>query len=126
MSRSWEGSPPVYICTGWEILALEDKFFAKKLRGQGLTVVFEEYEGMPHCFALILDRIPSAARCFEGWAGFIRDAVERGSVTSKAVGVKAKTLEEAELDFEDLSDDTEESIRARVQEKAGMTMAAKL
>ena len=121
MSRSWDGSPPMYICTGWEILALEDKYFAKKLRSQGVPVVFEEYEAMPHCFAMILEKVPSARRCFDGWAGFIRNAVESpGTLESKATEIKAKTLEEIDLDFEELSSHTEEGIRERVEAKAGL------
>ena len=127
MSQNWEGAPPIYICTGWEILALEDKFLAKRLVGEGVTVVFEEYEAMPHCFAMILDKLPNARRCFDGWAAFIRQAVEdAGAIRSRAVEVKAKTLEEVPLVFENLSQTSEEEIRERVQTKAGFKTAAKL
>lgn len=120
MSQSWKGAPPMYICTGWEILALEDKYLARRLDGEGVTLVFEEYEAMPHCFAMILDKTPNAARCFEGWAGFIRQAVgDAGATRSRAVTVRARTLEEVPLVFGELSDVTEEEIRGRVHDKAG-------
>lgn len=120
MSRSWAGSPPMYICTGWEILASEDKYLAKKLDTEaGVPVVFEEFEAMPHCFAMILADIPSAKRCFEGWATFIRAAVEDPEkVTSKALTVRARTQEEVPLKFEELSEIKDEEVRARVIAKA--------
>ncbi|KAK7403029.1 hypothetical protein QQX98_011229 [Neonectria punicea] len=119
MARSWKAAPPVYMCAGWEILAYEAKFLARKLDADGVRVVFEEYEAMPHCFALLLGGIPSARRCYDGWAGFMRAVVEDpGSVVSSAVSVKARTLEEETLRFEDLCNATDEEIRERVLLKA--------
>ncbi|KAG7135729.1 hypothetical protein HYQ45_006541 [Verticillium longisporum] len=115
MARDWTGAPPVYVCTGWELLADEDKYIAKHLRSQGVPVVFEEYEGMPHCFVLLMPGMPNAQRCFEGWTGFMKAVVGTfGGIESRAVSVKAKTLEETELSFESLSEVTEEAMRSRV------------
>jgi hypothetical protein len=118
MSHSWKGAPPVYLCTGWEILASEDKYFAKKLESEGATVVFEEYEAMPHCFAMILDKTANAARCYEGWGGFVRTCTQGGEVESSAVEISAKTLGEKVLEFGQLSDVTDEDMREQVQRKA--------
>lgn len=119
MSHSWEGAPPMYMCTGWEILALEDRYLARKLREDGVRIVFEEYEAMPHCFALILDKIPNATKCYERWAGFIRQAVEDvDGIQSQARTIKARTLEDVKLEFGGLSEVTDEEIRRRVVAKA--------
>ncbi|KAM0286793.1 hypothetical protein ACHAQH_000813 [Verticillium albo-atrum] len=115
MARDWSGAPPVYVCTGWELLADEDRYIAKHLRSQGVHVVFEEYEGMPHCFVLVLPDMPNARRCFEGWTGFMKSVVGTfAGIESRAISVKAKTLEETELSFESLSEFSEEEIRSRV------------
>lgn len=131
MARSWAGAPPMYICTGWEILAPEDKYLARRLSLQdGVKIVFEEYEAMPHCFALVLAQTPGAERCYAGWAGFIRDAVDNPEgIESAARMVRARTLQDVELGFEGLSDVGEEEMRRRVLEKAafvGDTTAARL
>ncbi|KAK4172191.1 alpha/beta hydrolase fold-domain-containing protein [Triangularia setosa] len=104
LAKSWEGSPPVYICTGWELLADEDKYVAKKMWEAGVRVRFEEYEGMPHCFGLIFPGLQEARRCFNGWGGFIRQVVEEGEGEqgSRFLTVKAGTLEEAEIKGEEL------------------------
>lgn len=121
MARSWKGAPPVYICTGWEILAYEDKYLARKLEADGVQVVFEEYEAMPHCFALLLRDVPATRRCYGGWAAFIRAAVEDpAAIETRAVTVKARTLEEVSLRFEELSDVSEKEIQERVLQKAGL------
>lgn len=125
MSQSWKGAPPIYICTGWEILALEDKYLAKRLDREGVKIVFEEYEAMPHCFAAILDKTPNAKRCYEGWAGFIKQAVaDAEQIESRAINISAKELHETELDFNTLSDMQDDELRGRVETKAGLKEAA--
>lgn len=121
MSPSWEGSPPVYICTGWELLAREDKYLAKKLVSEGVNVVFEEYEAMPHCFAMLLTTLPNSRRCFKGWANFISDAVrDPGLIKSHAVTIKSKSLEEIPVAFEDLNSDRHEEVHSRIITKLGL------
>lgn len=103
MSDDWKGAPPMYICTGWESLTYEDRYMAQLLYDQGVPIVFEEYEAMAHCFAMIIPRTDIARRCVEGWASFIRGAVEDASaIESSAVMVKAPTLEEVQLDLSKL------------------------
>lgn len=112
MATTWEGSPPVYICTGWECLADEDKYLGSKLTKDGVTVVFEEYEAMPHVFAPLLGQIPEAKRCFNGWANFITAAVENPeSLKSSYVLIRAKTCEESQIDAETLNSLNDEQIR---------------
>lgn len=123
----------MYICTGWELLADEDKYMATKLRRDGVKVVFEEYEGMPHCFALIFPESKGARRCLEGWAGFINKVVENGDeeeknkkgeegIESSFKRIKAKTLEEVDLEqeeggWEKVAPYTEEEIKRRIAER---------
>lgn len=115
MAQDWGGAPPTYICTGWELLADEDKFMAKRLQSQGAKVVLEEYEGMPHCFAILLPDTSAGRRCVDGWAGFLKEAVEGpDTLESRAFTVKAKTLKEVEMPFSGLSELTDEEIRSRV------------
>lgn len=109
----------MYMCTGWEILAPEDKYLARRLRTQGVPIVFEEYEAMPHCFALVLGQTPGSVRCFDRWAGFIRQVVGGEDIASEARTVKARTLEDVVLDFEGLSDVSGQEMKRRVLVKAG-------
>ncbi|SPO02666.1 related to acetyl-hydrolase [Cephalotrichum gorgonifer] len=116
LAADWRGAPPVYMSVGWELLADEQKFLASKLHASGVKVVFEEYEAMPHCFAMILSRLAEARRCFDGWTGFIRSAIEDPSgVESRGVTIKAKSLEEVELDLGSLCDLSDEDVKEQVQ-----------
>jgi hypothetical protein len=119
MARSWKGSPPIYICTGWELLADEDRYLVSKLVKDGVSVVFEEYQAMPHCFAMIFNGTPGSRRCFDGWAGFIRDVTGGKPVPSRFTTIKAKGLEESSVGVETLSKFTEEEVRERVNKRIG-------
>ena len=132
MAKSWKGMPPTYICTGWEIMGPENKILGRKMEADGVRIVFEEYEAMPHCFALILWGTAGARRCYDGWTGLIKDAVAGREVRSRALMIRAKSLKEEEMKFEDLAEaGADEGNRRRVMRAAalkidGDTVAAKL
>ncbi|KAH8121638.1 hypothetical protein ACSS6W_003110 [Trichoderma asperelloides] len=120
MNRTWEGSPPIWMCTGWELLSYEDKALAMKLAADGVPLVFEEYEAMSHCFALFLERLPASQRCLESWASFIRSAVEDPtSIEARTTTIKARTLEEVPLRVEELLEESLEEIQAAIVSQVG-------
>ncbi|KAK3503535.1 alpha/beta hydrolase fold-domain-containing protein [Neurospora crassa] len=131
LAPSWRGAPPTYICTGWEMLSDEDKFTAARFHAEGVSVTFEEYEGMPHCFAMVLKNLKEAGRCMEGWSRFIARATnstaseggldgaddKRSAMRSTFTTIKSGTLEEKELDPMTLSPYTEEEIREKMRRR---------
>ncbi|RFU80272.1 hypothetical protein TARUN_1948 [Trichoderma arundinaceum] len=120
MNGSWEGSPPIWMCTGWELLAYENKALAMKLIADGVPLIFQEYEAMAHCFAFFLPQLPSSRHCLDSWTSFIRRSVENpGAIESRATTIKAQTLEEIPLRFDELLEDKLEDIQASVVNKAG-------
>jgi hypothetical protein len=117
-AKSWAGSPPLFIETGQELLTDEDKYIATLAARQGVTVVFEEYVTMPHCFAIVLETLPASRRFFASWAGFIRAAVEKpGSLKTSGTRIKPKTMEEENFDVKSLCAFTEEEVRERMRER---------
>lgn len=91
---------------------------ARKLWEDGVPIVFEEYEGMPHCFALILAKAPNTKRCFESWTGFMESVIRNpGGINSKAVTIKAKTREVTCREFASLTTMSKEDIHRRVLTK---------
>lgn len=122
-ARNWEGCPPVYMSTGWELLADEDKFMAAKLHAQGVPIIWEEYEGMPHCFAMILTENPMSRRCFDAWTGFIKLVAEKGpeAIESAFRTIKARTLEEEPRDPAKVAPYTDEEMRERLRSLASGT-----
>lgn len=124
---SWAGCPPVFISTGWELLADEDKYMAARLHQDKVPVVFEEFEGMPHCFAMVVTENPMARRCFADWAGFIKDVVEQGpeGVHTAFRTIKARSLAEEERDPLKVSPYTEEEMWERLRKLKDQSTSAK-
>ncbi|CAG8973490.1 hypothetical protein HYALB_00002815 [Hymenoscyphus albidus] len=121
VAESWEGSCPIYIAVGQELLSDEGKHVAAKARRQGVEVVFEEFEAMPHCFAMIFEGMEGSKRFFNGWGAFI-GIVSGGDgnrkVESKGSCIVAKTLKERTLDFGTLSELKDEEVKEFMREGA--------
>ncbi|KAF3929960.1 Esterase [Arthrobotrys entomopaga] len=113
--KNWEGAPPVLIMAGQEILSDECKFLAKNMESKGVTVRYEEYQAMPHCFALVIDWLPVTAKCFGTWCGFIEDVVEGREVVNKATRTLAKSLKEEDLKIGELIGYSYEEVLERMK-----------
>ncbi|KAI0026192.1 alpha/beta hydrolase fold-domain-containing protein [Xylariomycetidae sp. FL0641] len=115
---AWRGCCPVYLCCGWECLADEDRFLARRLADEGVPVVLEQFQAMPHVFALLLPGLPEARRCLDGWAGFVREVTgeKTGGVESRFTAIQAKTLKEEDIVPEKLSHYSEAQVRELAEE----------
>lgn len=88
---SWRGSAPIYMCCGNEGLEDENCIMARRLHQAGVSIVFDAYEGMPHCFALLLMGSSASKTCFATMSKFCVDAVN-GTVQSKDTGTWMKAF----------------------------------
>jgi acetyl esterase/lipase len=121
---AWEGAPPIYISTGTELLTDEDKYVASAASKAGVKVMYEQYETMPHCFAMVIESLPASMKFFNSWAGFIDAAVNKpDSLCTNGKVVKPKTLEEVIVAVDQLSAFNEKEVREqmvkRVEEMSG-------
>lgn len=127
--EDWAGSPPIYICTGWEQLGTESRVFARRIATKtDVPIVFNDYEAMPHCFALIMPKTEVAAHCWKGWTEFIKSCVhEPEQIKNKATLIKAKTLKEEDIDFEKLMELSDDECRTIFEsQKSPFNVASRL
>ncbi|KAJ4993951.1 Esterase [Stagonosporopsis vannaccii] len=110
-ARDWSASPPLFFSVGQEMLRDEGAVLAQRAVGQGVSVVWREFEAMPHCFAMLLESNPGASVHYKEFAAFCREVVEgKGTVTSGEY-IKAKSLEKSQLDVKtELTDLTDEQV----------------
>ena len=90
-SGLWRGAPPVYMCLGNEGLEDEIAVLARRLHSAGVTVLFDGYEGMPHCFAMIFRECVASKHCFNSWSSFCVEAVG-GKVLKTETGTWMKAF----------------------------------
>lgn len=99
-AMDWKMAPPVFIGCGEEMLADEGALFAKRLVKQGIKVVWEQYEAMPHCFAMLFQGHPSGRMFFTEWAKFIKMVADKPSeVNTQGHWVTARKLQRVEVDI---------------------------
>ncbi|KAE8371214.1 Alpha/Beta hydrolase protein [Aspergillus bertholletiae] len=97
----WKDSPPIYMNMGEEGLSDEGLLLARKMYQVGVPVVVEQFEGMPHCFGLIMVKTPAGKRFFEGMSKFCDDAIAgrvQPSCTLTYISYKLRSSREIPLD----------------------------
>lgn len=115
-AESWAGSPPIFVVSGEELLADEGKASVQRAARQGVTVVWELYEAMPHCFSLLLEGNPAGAMSFDTWAEFVKKAVQNpGEIVTRADFITAKALVREPVDIGKLIDMSDEDILERMK-----------
>ncbi|MCJ1386650.1 hypothetical protein MMC17_009776, partial [Xylographa soralifera] len=131
-AKDWKGTCPVWLAYGTECLTDEGRIVARRMAQQAGTVIWQEYEAMPHCFSLIFEHLPGGVKCFESWVQFMKDVVEGRSIETHGLFVAAKSLKETGVTVTNLlgnlSDkDVDELMReARVKRSTGEEGEAKL
>ena len=114
------------------MLVDEGKQIASLAARQGVSVRWEEWEAMCHCFGMILVGTAISKKFFQNWAGFCREVVgvhdaadgdaqgtaerEKGREGVRTGGAfyEAKTLKAKEVDVRELAVLTEEEVERRM------------
>ncbi|MCJ1391462.1 hypothetical protein MMC18_004326 [Xylographa bjoerkii] len=121
ISPSWVGAPPMWLSYGEEMLVDEGKFIAQRAADQGVTVLFEEYEAMPHNFPVlpVLNKLWQSERCYKAWASFCTACMkDKGSLSTRAVFLEASSgKEERELRVESLVTLSYDEVKKRMKER---------
>ncbi|KAF2653290.1 hypothetical protein K491DRAFT_662341 [Lophiostoma macrostomum CBS 122681] len=106
----------------------EDAVFAKRVAEQGGSVVWREWEGMPHVFAFMLEKHEASRLFLEEFGRFCRGVVgaEQGEgegkggdgegVQSSAILYKAKTLEPITSPVSEITELSDEQVERFMRE----------
>lgn len=100
----WSASPPLFFSVGEEMLRDEGAVLAQRAAGQGVRVVWREFEAMPHCFAMLLEGVKGGAVHYEEFGKFCRQVVEGQGEPTNGVFVEAKTLKRRDVDVRTLTE----------------------
>ena len=115
-AKDWAESCPLWMAYGEEMLADEGKVIAARAAKQGVPVVWEQFEAMPHCFGLLLEGLEASKRCFKDWASFC-EAVGGGKsekLETRGTWFAAKTGKEKGVDVDALGIWSEEEVKGKM------------
>ncbi|EME88757.1 uncharacterized protein MYCFIDRAFT_206116 [Pseudocercospora fijiensis CIRAD86] len=118
LAQNWSGSCPLWLCTGQEMLTDEDSVVAKNAAKQNVAVQFEQYEAMPHCFALLLPNLGVSGRLVRSWGVWARRVTEEEGrrLETKGVFVPVRNGKEIALDVREIEAPTYEEVQKAVGE----------
>lgn len=68
IAPTWKDSPPMWLAAGEEKLADGSRLIVQQAFKDGTTVMYEEYEKLPHIFPILLPDFPQTALVFKHWA----------------------------------------------------------
>jgi acetyl esterase/lipase len=97
-AKDWSHSPPLFFSVGQEMLRDEDAVLAQRAAAQGVTVVWREFEAMPHCFAMLLENNNGSPLHYQETGRFCRDVVEDKTIQTNGVFIEAKSLNRKDMD----------------------------
>jgi acetyl esterase/lipase len=102
-AKSWKGSPPMYMASGQERTIDSAKIIASQAVRDGVTVCWEEYEGMPHIFMTFFPQWKQSDMCYKRWVAFARKCLEHEDIKTKGVVIGCEDLRERQVDVGTLS-----------------------
>ena len=103
-ASDWTGAPPVFICCGEERAADCNMVLAIRAKSQGVTVIYKQFEAMPHLFIQLFLNSPLVNKCYDEWAEFCKSCIDsrEGQISGEAA-VEVETLRERRIDLNSLS-----------------------
>ncbi|KAI4168765.1 MAG: hypothetical protein LQ343_006147 [Gyalolechia ehrenbergii] len=120
-AKDWTGSCPMWLGYGEEMLADEGKAVASLAAKQGVTVIWEQFEAMPHCFPMIFDQLPASRKYNKDWADFCgtiaSDTVGEGGakLETKGIWFAVKTCKETNVNVMSLAVCSQEEVEERMR-----------
>ena len=120
---NWKGCCPVIFLYGQEMLTDEGMILCRRLARQGVPLQWEYYDGMPHCWAMMMRGTESSQKAFNAWGDFITRAVKGEKIETRGNFVEAKTLQEKPVDVSSLLGELND---IQVEERMGATVKRKL
>ncbi|KAI4196390.1 MAG: hypothetical protein LQ350_006576 [Teloschistes chrysophthalmus] len=121
-AKDWTGSCPMFFVYGEETLTDEGKSVASLAAQQGVSVVWEQFEAMPHCFSMIFEHLEAGRRGFKDWADFCTQVASKTDVKEKARKIEtkgtwfaAKSCKETDRDVTSLAVCSREEVADRMK-----------
>lgn len=97
------------------MLADEVQVVASKAADQGVIVVSEQWESMPHCFLLVLLGSRMSRQGYQNWAAFCQASVGGENIRTRGLWIEAKTGNEREVEVRNLSKISDQEVRERME-----------
>ena len=111
-ARDWRGSPPIFMFNGSGERSNDGaRFLAHNIASHRVSLVWEEYEAMPHLWPFLFHKWILTQRCWESWARACKLLVESQTQETTARMVRVPDARVTEIDLRELTSMTMDEVR---------------
>ena len=97
--EDWSGSPPIWFGMGSEERGIDGaKMIAAQAAKRGVPILWDEYQGMCHEFAILIKGLPQSLHCFAASAAACKLLASGSVIFSKGRSMKMPLCEVTEVD----------------------------
>lgn len=116
-AKSWRGAPPMYIAIGSkERNSDSTKVPAQLAAREGIPVIWDEYELMPHNWPMIFPKYPHSIKQYQSWSAACLQFLGDDKVQTRGTFTEFDDLSTSEVDVFNLTpltfDEVEDLMRA--------------
>ena len=117
-SRSWEGCPPIYMAVGSkERLGDAAKVVAQAASRKGVSIIWDEYELMPHNWPMIFRHHPHTTKCYHRWAEACSHFAQGLPARTKGTFTELERLTTRNIDVQNLTSYTMGEVQGFMKRK---------
>ena len=115
--KSWNGCPPIYMAMeSKERLVDGGKLVAQFAARQGVPIIWDEYELMPHNWPMVFPDHPQSIKCYHSWAEACSRFVAGAPVTTSGIFTEFGSLHARSLDVMNLTHLTVDEVESLMRD----------
>ena len=116
-AKSWRGAPPIYIAVGSKERVIDSaKVPAQLAARQGVPVIWDEYELMPHNWPMVFSKIPHSLKFYRSWSAACLRFLSDNTIQTIGTFTEFESLRIREVDVYNLTlltlDEVEDRLKA--------------
>ena len=119
-AKEWQGCPPIYIAMGHKERMIDGvKYFAQLAATQGVPILWDEYELMPHNWPMGFPDHPHSEKCYCSWAEACSKFVRNAQIQSHGTFTTLWKSKVQEIEVTELSSLTQAEVRRFMASRQG-------
>ncbi|KAL8902864.1 MAG: hypothetical protein Q9207_004329 [Kuettlingeria erythrocarpa] len=117
-ANEWRGCPPIYMAIGSkERIVDAAKYFAQHVATQGVPVLWEEFELMPHNWPMTFPNHRFSEKCYRSWAKACSSFADGLNIQTRGTFIMLEHSQERELEVTRVTNISNDEVRRLMRQK---------
>ena len=116
--KDWKNFPPLYMAMGSKERIVDGaKVVAQRAARQGVPIIWDEYEDMPHNWPMVFPKYSHSAKCYRRWSDACSRFAEGAPVQTEGTFTHFQSLHTRNIDVKNLTSLTTEEVESLLRSK---------